>query len=141
MKTIRMHAGFTLIEVLVSIVIVSFGLLGVAGLLSTGLRSTQGSLQRTQASLLAYDMADRMRMNRDAARNGHYKTSAPPTPANAIAVSDKEAWGEAVASSLPSGTGTVTMPATNFYSITVQRDDSKVAGGSATQSFVLRGEL
>ncbi|MBP6711125.1 MAG: type IV pilus modification protein PilV [Propionivibrio sp.] len=139
MKTIRMHTGFTLIEVLVSIVIVSFGLLGVAGLLSTGLKSTQGSLQRTQASLLAYDMADRMRMNRAAARNGEYVTDTETT--NAVAISDKEAWDEAVASSLPSGAGTVTMPATNIYSITVQWDDSKVAGGSATQSFVLRGEL
>lgn len=139
MKTIRMHTGFTLIEVLVSIVIVSFGLLGVAGLLSTGLKSTQGSLQRTQASLLAYDMADRMRMNRAAARNGEYVTATETT--NAVAISDKEAWDEAVASSLPSGAGTVTMPATNFYSITIQWDDSKVTGGSATQSFVLRGEL
>lgn len=141
MKATQKVAGFTLIEVLVSIVIVSFGLLGVAGLLSTGLKSTQGSLQRTQASLLAYDMADRMRMNRDAARNGHYRTSAPPTPTNAIAVSDKVAWHGAVAELLPSGVGTVTMPATNFYSISVQWDDSKVVGGSATQSFVLRGEL
>ncbi len=139
MKTIRMHTGFTLIEVLVSIVIVSFGLLGVAGLLSTGLKSTQGSLQRTQASLLAYDMADRMRMNRAAARNGDYVTGTVTT--NAVAISDKEAWDEAVESLLPEGDGTVTMPATNFYSITVQWDDSKVVGGSATQSFVLRGEL
>lgn len=139
MRTIRLHSGFTLIEVLVSIVIVSFGLLGVAGLLSTGLKSTQGSLQRTQASLLAYDMADRMRMNRAAARNGEYTTTVEAT--NAIAISDKEAWDEAVEGSLPSGAGIVTMPATNFYSITVQWDDSKVTGGSATQSFVLRGEL
>lgn len=139
MRTIRPQSGFTLIEVLVSIVIVSFGLLGVAGLLSTGLKSTQGSLQRTQASLLAYDMADRMRMNRAAARNGEYRTLVTAT--NTIAVSDKDAWESAVADLLPSGVGSVTMPATNFYSITVQWDDSKVTGGSATQSFVLRGEL
>lgn len=130
--------GVSLIEILVSIVIVCFGLLGVAGLLTTGLKSTQGSQIRTQASFLAYDMADRMRSNRRVALNQEYVTAT--TASNAIAVADKADWKTAV-ETLPGGAGTVTMSNTTFFTITIQWDDSKVAGGSATQQFVFVGEL
>jgi len=138
MKASQKQSGISLIEILVSIVIVCFGLLGVAGLLTTGLKSTQESQYRTQASFLAYDMADRMRSNRQVALSGESKTSVTAT--NAIAVSDKTDW-QTTVSALPSGSGTVTMSATNFFEITIQWDDSKVAGGSTTQSFVFKGEL
>jgi type IV pilus assembly protein PilV len=138
MKTMHKQAGMTLIEILVSILIVSFGLLGVAGLLTTGLKSTQGSQHRTQASLLAYDMADRMRTNRQVALDGEYATAV--VAANAIAVSDKAGWQNAVGL-LPSGAGTVAMSGTNVFTITIQWDDSRVAGGSATQQFVYKGEI
>lgn len=130
--------GVSLIEILVSIVIVCFGLLGVAGLLTTGLKSTQGSQIRTQASFLAYDMADRMRTNRQLALNGEYTTAT--SASNATAVADKADWKIAV-ETLPGGVGTVTMNNTTFFTITIQWDDSKVAGGSSTQQFVFVGEL
>lgn len=57
-------AGFTLIEVMVAIVILSFGLLGVAGLMVLGIQNTYSSQQRSAATQLAYDMIDRMRSNR-----------------------------------------------------------------------------
>ncbi|WP_226451843.1 type IV pilus modification protein PilV [Ferribacterium limneticum] len=129
--------GVSLIEILVSIVIVCFGLLGVAGLLTTGLKSTQVSQIRTQASFLAYDMADRMRTNRQVALNGEYTTAT--TASNATAVADKADWKTAV-ETLPGGSGTVAMNNT-FFTITIQWDDSKLAGGSATQQFVFVGEL
>lgn len=58
-----LQAGFTLIEVMVAIVILSFGLLGVAGLMVTGIQFTHSAQQRTMATQLAYDMIDRMRSN------------------------------------------------------------------------------
>lgn len=130
--------GVSLIEILVSIVIVCFGLLGVAGLLTTGLKSTQSSQIRTQASFLAYDMADRMRANRQVALNGEYVTAT--SASNATAVADKADWNTAVGT-LPGGVGTVAMNNTTFFTITIQWDDSKVTGGSATQQFVFVGEL
>src|SRR5690242_17300973 len=59
--------GMTLIEVLVSLVVISVGLLGVAALQLTSLRNSQGSYLRTQATALADDILDRMRANRTVA--------------------------------------------------------------------------
>ena len=58
-----LEAGFTLIEVMVAIVILSFGMLGVAALMVTGIQFTHSAQQRTIATQLAYDMVDRMRAN------------------------------------------------------------------------------
>lgn len=55
--------GFTLIEVLVAMLITSFGLLGIAGLVVTSLRYNQTASQRSMATQLAADIMDRMRSN------------------------------------------------------------------------------
>jgi len=56
--------GFTLIEVLVAIVVLAFGLLGFALLHTMSVRFTQSANYRTQATNLAYDLIDQMRANR-----------------------------------------------------------------------------
>ena len=55
--------GATLMEVLVAVVVLSVGLLGVAGLQTTGINAGNGAFYKTQASVLAADMADRIRAN------------------------------------------------------------------------------
>lgn len=57
------HTGFTLIEVLVTAVVVSIGLLGLAGLQISGLRANMSSEARSKATLLASDIIERMRAN------------------------------------------------------------------------------
>ena len=59
--------GFTLIEVLVTLVILMFGLLGIAGLMAKGQRVSFEAFQRQQALSLANDMAERQRANRSQA--------------------------------------------------------------------------
>lgn len=59
------YSGFTLIEVLITVVILSIGLLGMAGIQIQGLRGTTGSAVRSQATILANDIAERIRMNTD----------------------------------------------------------------------------
>ena len=59
--------GFTLIEVLVTLVILMFGLLGIAGLMAKGQRASFEAYQRHQALAIANDMAERMRANRSQA--------------------------------------------------------------------------
>lgn len=130
--------GISMVEVLVTMVVISFGLLGVAGLLATGLRNNQSSEWRTQASILAYDITERMRANRQAALDGFYATA---TSASGVAATDKTDWSALLAAKLPSGTGTVTMTDVRFFTIRIQWDDTKGAGGGATEQFEFRGEL
>ncbi|HEY0682395.1 MAG TPA: type IV pilus modification protein PilV [Steroidobacter sp.] len=63
-RNARRIGGMTIIEVLVTLVIVSVGLLGVVALQLTTLRNNQNASVRSQAAMLASDMLDRMRSNR-----------------------------------------------------------------------------
>lgn len=57
-------AGFSLIEVLIALVVLGFGLLGLALLQTMNLRYTQSANQRTQAVNLAGELMDMIRSNR-----------------------------------------------------------------------------
>jgi type IV pilus assembly protein PilV len=63
----QLNRGFTLIEVLVTLVILTFGLLGIAGLMAKGQRISFEAYQRQQAVALASDIAERIRGNRQLA--------------------------------------------------------------------------
>lgn len=56
--------GFTLIEILITVIVLSIGLLGLAGLQINGLRANMSSEARSKATLLANDITERMRTNR-----------------------------------------------------------------------------
>jgi type IV pilus assembly protein PilV len=67
-KTIRARqSGFTMIEVLVSLLIIVLGLLGLAGMQVRMQQAEFESYQRTQALVLLYDMVDRINVNRSTA--------------------------------------------------------------------------
>lgn len=59
----RPQSGFTLVEVLVTVIILAIGILGLAGLQIAGMRSNHSAFLRTQATLAASDLMDRMRVN------------------------------------------------------------------------------
>ncbi|KEF29704.1 Type IV fimbrial biogenesis protein PilV [Marinobacter nitratireducens] len=148
--------GFTLIEILVTLFILAIGLLGLAGLLFEGMRNNQGSYLRTQASILAYDMADRMRANKSEAEAGNYggfstakiKSKTPPacasqaagcTPADQVTLDFVE-WTLLVEGTgndmamLPGGVGTIFYDGTaGIYTVTVQWDEAS-RGGDAGEA-------
>lgn len=114
--------GFSLIEVLVTLLILSFGLLGVAGLLVGGVSNAAGSESLNKANQLAADMADRIRANPTVAlgatseylinENGAWENrpdlwvdAAPAV--TSIATADLKAWLDAIAAQLPSGRGRI----------------------------------
>lgn len=66
LQTARRSFGFSLVEVLVALVVLSVGMLGIAALYVESLRSTRTALIRSQAVILAADMGERIRANRDA---------------------------------------------------------------------------
>ena len=68
-------AGVSMIEVLISIVILAFGLLGIASMQMLALKNSQASLERSQATVQTYAILDAMRANRAVARIGGYNLS------------------------------------------------------------------
>ncbi|MBV2133793.1 type IV pilus modification protein PilV [Pseudomonas sp. MAP12] len=66
------QSGFTLIEVLVTLLILAVGLLGLAGLQTRMLATELESYQRSHALVLVQDMVNRVNANRAEARNGSY---------------------------------------------------------------------
>ncbi len=72
--------GFSLLEVLIALLVLSIGLLGLAGLQTLGLKFNMQSYQRTQAALLAYDIVDRMRANPVEKNGPRYTESKRPPP-------------------------------------------------------------
>ena len=127
----RNNRGMTLVEVLVALVILSIGILGLSSLQTVSLTSNAVANQTSQATILAYDMADRMRANRPAAQAGAYdialQNPAPacgaPVAVGTVAQQDIAAWRMALACRLPQATGSIAR-AGNTVTLTVQWDDS-----------------
>ena len=109
--------GLTLIEILVALVVISVGLLGVAGLHAYSLKNNYDALLRSHASALAGDIADRMRANRTAALNGEYDIVLGPLVLDEeedpipVQVELKE-WKDLLASQLPDGDGSIQLNTT-----------------------------
>ncbi|TAL83872.1 MAG: type IV pilus modification protein PilV [Rhodanobacter sp.] len=142
----KANRGFTLIEVLIAMLVMSLGLLGVAATLITAMHSANSNYLKQQAVQSTYDMADRMRSNFLVASipnaGNPYVTgpSAPgataPTPdctatactGSAMAAYDVWQWKEALKNTLPGGLGSITVvPAATgnkaLVTITVQWSD------------------
>ena len=102
--------GETLVEVLVALLVLSIGLLGVAALQVSALQTNQGAHVRSQASVLAYDIADRMRANRAVALAGGYNVLYTVTPSGgALNELDLQNWKAALTNTLPTGQGEISL--------------------------------
>ena len=139
-------AGFSIVEVLVALVVLSIGMLGIAALYVESLRAGRTAVYRTQAVNLASDMADRIRANRNAreaydlaaddepGERGCAPTAEDATPntcsAAELAEDDMARWRAAITDQLPgngdstpTGTIDVTTPVnatqTRVYAIEV----------------------
>jgi len=140
------NSGFSLLEVLIALIVLSVGLLGLAAIQITGLKNNQSAYYRTSATMLAYDMADRMRLNRSIAEAGGYDIAiADDAPTGTTLVDiDRIAWLNNLSTTLPVGDGAIeitTVGIKQIVDITVQWNDTRGTSGSATQSFVVSTEL
>jgi type IV pilus assembly protein PilV len=115
-----------LLEVLISIVVIGFGLLGIAGLQAIALKNNMSASVRMTASTLAADMVDRIRSNYLGLANGDYNkpnvadygtavagcgTVSGCTPSE-LARTDLNEWSQRVARTLPNGTAIVCVDST-----------------------------
>ena len=153
------QSGFTLIEILITLIILSIGLLGMASLQMNSLRSNQGAYLRSQASMLSYDMADRMRANSARAIAGDYNNfdtsgTVPSNPGCMDAAAgcsaaqqsntDMFEWASRVNGTgagialLPDAKGTITRGAGNLFTIEIdwtETGDTTNATANTTFSF------
>jgi type IV pilus assembly protein PilV len=148
----RAARGFTLIESLVALLVLSIGLLGVAAMQLSSLQANNGAFQRTQATFLAQDMADRMRANRGAALDGEYDMDygdAAPADPDTVAENDIVLWKDRLAATLPAAASgeadeapdaeITTDVATETVTISIRWDDSR--GEDDALEFTMRTRL
>jgi len=108
----RSTAGFTLIEVLVTMVVLSVGLLGLAMMQTVSLKYNHNALLRSQGTALAYEILDRMRANRNQASSYTSALAAVTCDRDAtfsgdLAARDLAQWHNQLACQLLNGAGAV----------------------------------
>ena len=71
----RPQSGFTLLEVLIALLVMSIGLLGIGKMMMLSARANDSAYMRSQATALGYTILDAMRANRQAAIVQGYDTA------------------------------------------------------------------
>lgn len=87
-KSRRSHAGFTLVEILVALLVLSIGLLGLAALQLTSFQFNTDSYLRTQTTFSTYDILDRMRVNLVGVNAGNYDVGSSTTADSKVSTYD-----------------------------------------------------
>lgn len=152
------QSGTTLMEVLVSLLVLSFGMLGMAGVQGVSLRGNQAAYYRTMATTLSADIVERMRANLAAVDAGGYDDVVGAATANCftttgctgvqMAAQDILDWTASVTAALPLGSAAVCLDSTptdgtaaanacdgagSIYAIKLWWDDDR--DGTADQAF------
>jgi type IV pilus assembly protein PilV len=143
---IRRQSGLSLIEVLITVVLVSIGLLGLAGLQLTSVQNSNSSSERFIATTLAQDILERMRANRNRAIGPGkvYNLAMGADPGvGGVEGADLDAWKEAIEAALPSGQGAVAVDDDSVATVTLEWTDAsdKNADDSRAMSLVLSTTL
>jgi type IV pilus assembly protein PilV len=139
----RGQRGISLTETLIAMMILAVGMLGVAGMQTANVRNSHSANQRTMATILASNMAERIRANRTLALTGVYalgKTCSTLSLTGSIQNIEKTNWIAEIQSALGASStscGQVTyVTATSTYTVTVSWDDSRATGGSTSMNIV-----
>ena len=155
MKIKKSTKGFTLLEVMIALVISAVSLLGLASLQAQSLSFNNSAYLRSQATYFAYDILEKMRINKTEALAGSYDLATADTPNSAtcygtgstcstsdFANADKYEWHELLTSTLPGGDGSVsraTGTGQTIVTIIVQWDNRNKSGSTST--IQVMGEL
>ncbi|MEG0007730.1 MAG: type IV pilus modification protein PilV [Aeromonas sp.] len=137
---VRCETGFSLLEVMIAVLVLSVGILGMATLQLQALKSNQSALSSTEATQYANLMGDLMRANRSAALAGQYNIALGERASGATAaVADLQYWKQTLGS-LPQGDGAVVV-SQGRATISVQWQGGRQAGEPAQRVLVVRTEL
>lgn len=122
----KRQKGFTLIEAMIAVVVFSFGLLGVAGVMTVSIKNNHNGYMRSQAAFLSTSMLDMMRRNQiplwSDGYNGTYSgyenitsdcsSVANKCGPNQLAQRDVKQWSNMITQLLPNSSGTVNCAST-----------------------------
>nr|WP_193553247.1 type IV pilus modification protein PilV [Xanthomonas arboricola] len=138
----RDQAGVSLIEVLISVVILGIGMLGIAAMQARALQNNSSSLERSQMVVQSYAILDAMRANLAAARAGAYNigmTCNVPTGGN-LAANDQRDWINALKSSMgATACGSIQCEANGVRcTVAVRWDDSRATALGTTDNTAQR---
>lgn len=107
----KKHAGATLMEVLITVLILAVGLLGLSATQVMSLKNANNSHNRYLAGVAAQEMADRIRANPTDRANYDGQTVDGSETASACGTTcvarDLFDWGQVIKTNLPSGTGEI----------------------------------
>jgi type IV pilus assembly protein PilV len=136
MKFKNKMSGFSMLEVLVSVFVLALGLLGLLNLQMVSLKNNHSAQMRTTATVLAYDILDRIRIN----KNEDYTLALAATPSGTTQ-KDKDliAWTNEISIALPQGDGMIQVKG-DIVEVTVQWNDSVGTEGTANQQFVVSSQ-
>lgn len=154
------QSGSSLIEVLISMLVLAMGILGISAMQIGSLKNNQNSYMRTQAVFHSLDIVERMLSNQAGVEAGNYNdptpvfTAACQTAAGCtaaqMAANDVAVWEASIASGLPSGSATVCLDSTSddgtaaapacdslgsIYAVKIWWDDNR--DGTADQRYVM----
>jgi type IV pilus assembly protein PilV len=138
----RTPKGYSLIEILVTLIIVTFGLLGIAGIIANSLKANQTAYVRSQANLMANDILERIRANSVTAKvnPSPYALALNDTTATgstSIPGQDLHEWRTSIANTLPNGKSSVTFTYDNWRVRVLIQWDSNDTSNTPTQSLIV----
>lgn len=135
------QSGFSLLEVLITLVIIAIGLMGFASMMLNSMKNNRIAMQRSLATLYAYDIIDCMRANRSGVISGSYSVNFGDTKTGtAVAANDVNTWQAALSTLLPSGQGKITFTGTTAK-IEIRWSESLKAGDDATHTWSTESAL
>jgi type IV pilus assembly protein PilV len=144
-KLHQIENGFSLIEVLVTLLILAIGLLSIAAMQLKGLQYNHDAYMRSQVNVLSYDIADRMRLNRGNVANYVSNYTVPANmPAGCVvatgadAVNDLACWRLTLFNTIPPGSVadvSVNAGSPNMYDITINWTDREGSNRAVQYTF------
>lgn len=132
MRSQIQQLGVSLIEVMITVVIMASSLLAMTTLQTRSLQFNQSALMRSQANIYAYDIIDRIRINRGSASENIAKYNADydaDPSGNTLAVQDVAAWRANLVKALPTAKGAINCNAsTRVCKVTIKWTEEYIFG-------------
>lgn len=128
--------GMSLIEVMVSVLILSVGLLGIAAMQSFALRGGQGSLESSQAVMQTSSILESMRANRTVTYNMGKTCSVAGVTGSTLEANDRRVWVQALKDTIGNTADTCGQIACNagLCTITVFWNDARAGSDQGGQN-------